>query len=179
MPAPFLLPEPLLAKAAYELLAASSQATYERAVRRAAHTARELIAIGNAHTALSLIDAADRHWRELVSAKTRTADEFELSVLLMVLSEYADPKVDILLSRVAHYDKPPVAWPSALARNLLLYRPSNERSLLTTEADRTQSKVSPSQDNFANAEEAYPAAAAGWHVPSSRPGANNRTQLAA
>ena len=116
-----LLSQHELAKAAFGLLTSSS---IERYVRIAQDSAAGLVEKLQPVPLRwqCVLDRANRLWQEAVRGTRRESSEVELAVLLSALAQTAIPNVDRLLATVSLIDRPPVAWLSALARNLRMHR---------------------------------------------------------
>src|SRR5512146_1073557 len=98
-PQAFLLPEPVLAEAAFQLLVSSSLDRYARAARRLASDTATLEALDQL-TPAEVAQRAEQHWRFLVSRKTREPQEAELALLLAFLASTAESEADRILDRV-------------------------------------------------------------------------------
>lgn len=116
-----LLSQHELAKAAFGLLTSSSS---ERYVRIAQDSAAGLVKKLQPDLLQwqRVLDRANRLWQEAARGTRREPSEVELAVLLSALAQTAIPNVDRLLATVSLIDRPPVAWLSALARNLRMHR---------------------------------------------------------
>lgn len=116
-----LLPENELAAVAFGLLTSSSIERYVHVARDAA--ARLTKQLQHVPTQwMRVVERAEHLWREAVQGTHREPAEVELAVLLSALARTATPGVDDLLAIISLIDQPPVAWLSALARNLRMHR---------------------------------------------------------
>ena len=116
-----LLSQHELAKAAFGLLTSSSTERYVRIAQdSAAGLVKKLQPVPLRWQ--RVLDRANRLWQEAVRGTRRESSEVELAVLLSALAQTAIPNVDRLLATVSLIDRPPVAWLSALARNLRMHR---------------------------------------------------------
>lgn len=121
-----LIPEEVLAKAAFGLLSSSSVERYVRVANEIASSPDLRTSLETSGVAVDqLLVRAQEAVRALSVARQREPQEFELALLLQVLSVFPDPEVDALLSRIALSDRAALAWPGAQAKHLLNRRPSN------------------------------------------------------
>ena len=121
-----LLSQHELAKAAFGLLTSSSTERYVRIAQdSAAGLVKKLQPVPLRWQ--RVLDRANRLWQEAVRGTRRESSEVELAVLLSALAQTAIPNVDRLLATVSLIDRPPVAWLSALARNLRMQRRRQNR----------------------------------------------------
>jgi hypothetical protein len=129
-----VFPQATLAEACFYLLSASSLGPYERTARRLARSieVQELLQAAGSDDAASLISEVRSRWGQLASSSLREPQECELAILLVRLASLADPSVEHLLTTIATYDQPPLAWPSALARSLMHSRPSTDEITFPT-----------------------------------------------
>lgn len=125
-----LLSREELAEAAFELLTSSSLARYIRLAKTAGNRSSLHDRLRQQPEIIpELLKRVQFLWTSLLSSERREAFEFELAVLLPMLTHTSDPAVDRVLLKLAIADQPIAAWPAALARRLLRERSAN---LMTT-----------------------------------------------
>lgn len=125
------IPESILAHAAFEILVSSSLERYVRTADQIAGRSEFRAFLDAAGIGpIELLREANSLWRTLLSKQQREPEEVTLALLLANLASCAVPDVEPFLRRVALYDRVPLAWLSAQARELLARRPSNVVSVL-------------------------------------------------
>ena len=122
-----LLSQEELEDAAFYLLTCS---TVERYLRMAKSLALKVSLIGQLHSDPGLLETilarARTLRKQMLNSTKREAGEFELAVLLSILAQTASSQVNEDLLTLALWDRPPMAWISALARNLRSERSCDE-----------------------------------------------------
>lgn len=112
--------------AAMRLLASSTASQFVEAAVSSAADVRNSQSLGPDSAWLGrALGAIQELWTRVLSVSTREPEEAELAVLLALVAESSDARVDRVLQLVSRYDQPPVRWLGALARQLLAQRPAN------------------------------------------------------
>lgn len=122
-----IVPEALRARTVLELLASSSLGRYARYSRWVARQpdVRNAMALRGV-SSVEILNMAQDTWRFLAQQRHRDEREVDLAILLAILSDSADQRVDEFLLRVGMVDRPPLSWVSALARLLSFQRSASE-----------------------------------------------------
>jgi hypothetical protein len=114
-----LIPESVVADAAFQLLASSTIKRYLRVAREIAKRAGLIAAIrATAETASQALDRARALWNAVSGADTRIPEEFELALLLVALIDGQDEPAESLLLQIASSPDALAAWSVALAKRL-------------------------------------------------------------
>ena len=115
-----------LEEAAFYLLTCSSIERYLRMAKQVAGQSKlsDRIRI-NPELIVSVIDRARETFKSILSTDRRDIPEFELAVLLCILTHVSAGEVDNLLLALSLADAPNIAWIRGLARKLRLERASN------------------------------------------------------
>jgi hypothetical protein len=121
-----ILPHGLLGLGAFQLLASSTLASYERNARAIASQVSDIDGVPidgiDAHTLISL---AMQRWRYLLQNSQRQPQEVDLAALVVLIGKRSAPAADAFLSQLAVSNVAVVAWIAALARTTLSTRRSN------------------------------------------------------
>jgi hypothetical protein len=114
-----LIAEPILAEAAFQLLASSTINRYLRVAREITDRANLIAAIrATPETASQALDRASTLWNVVSTADTRIPEEFELGLLLVGLIDGQHHPAEALLLRIASSSEAFATWTIALARRL-------------------------------------------------------------
>lgn len=125
--ATLVMPEHLLARAAFELLSSSTVNRYANVAISLAQddAVRSQLSMQEISTSDLLTQARDLVG--IVAASTlREPEEFTLAIIMALLADAASPDAEELLTRVALRIEPPFRWLAGAARLYLTQRRSND-----------------------------------------------------
>lgn len=114
-----LIPESVVADAAFQLLASSTIKRYLRVAREIAERAGLIAAIrATEETASQALDRARTLWNAVSGSDRRIPEEFELALLLIALIDGQYEPAEALLLQIASSPDALATWSIALAKRL-------------------------------------------------------------